>query len=243
MKLLIIQNSHLAPLGVLADCVAERGGQTKILIPSNQDALPSQSDEFNGLIILGGPMHVRDDTYAPLPAVIHLIHQFSKEQKPILGVCLGAQILARAFGKPVYPHHTFELGFTPLNLIASTASADPLLKNCPEAVHVMEWHVDTFDLPDEAVLLMTGAACKNQAFRIGESIYGFQCHLEVTPAILQNWIASNSELLGRSHPNFSDQLNQQIERYLNQSIHFCRSVGYAWLDLVETRMNVSPIAN
>ena len=239
MKLLVIQNSHLAPLGILGECIVKRNGQMKIIATSEGDKLPSQGSYFDGLIILGGPMNAEDDENHPcLREIVNLIHQFTTEHKPILGICLGAQILARAFGKRVYPHHTFELGFTPVFTIGD-ASEDLLLRNCPEVVHLMEWHFDTFDLPKEATLLMSSQICKNQAYKIHDNIYGFQFHLEVNQEIIQNWIDAKDEYVEINYPELAAYLAQQMETYLNQSIDFCWNVGHAWLDLVEARMNAS----
>ncbi|HIK18031.1 MAG TPA: type 1 glutamine amidotransferase [Leptolyngbyaceae cyanobacterium M33_DOE_097] len=236
MKLLVIQNSQIAPLGVLGDCLRDRNVQTEIVAPFKGDSLPEQIQLYSGLIVLGGPMNAEDDeNYPYLSKVVRLIQLFSAAHQPILGICLGAQLIARAFGQRVYPHSTVELGFTPLRSIQAAIVDDPLLQiwSDREPIHLMEWHFDTFDLPTQATLLMTGDRCQHQAYRIHNNIYGFQCHIEVTRAILQDWVVFGNEYLQRHYPNFPEDLAQQIDAYFTQSEKFCRIVGNAWIDLLE----------
>lgn len=240
-KLLVIQNSPTAPLGVLKECIRQRDLSLKILTPLAGDRLPINTS-YNGLIILGGPMNAEDDAQYPhLMDVVRLVQLFSAQNKPILGICLGAQLIARAFGQRVYQHSVVELGFTPLRLIPAAFSSDPLLKsavlsNC-DLVHIMEWHFDTFDLPNEAELLITGDNCQNQGYRIGDNIYGFQCHFEVNQSILQGWLANGRDYLECNHPNFPEQLLEQADLYLDESNFFCHKVGNAWIDLCFQRVS------
>ncbi|WP_319423026.1 type 1 glutamine amidotransferase [Pleurocapsa sp. FMAR1] len=236
-RLLIIQNSPTAPLGVLNQSICDRDISVEILTPLAGERLPI-STAYNGLIILGGPMNAEDDAQYPhLMDVVRLVQLFATEHKPILGICLGAQLIARAFGSRVYQHDVVELGFTPLRLIPTAIADDPLLKSVlpsdSETVHIMEWHFDTFDLPDQAKLLMTGDNCQNQAYRLDDNIYGFQCHFEVNRAILQGWLANGRDYLQSNHPNFPEQLANQADLYLSQSNLFCHKVIHAWLDLVK----------
>lgn len=235
ISLLVIQNSPTAPLGVLEECIRKRNLSLEILTPLAGDRL-SINTSYNGLIILGGPMNAEDDVnYPHLMDVVRLVQLFSAEDKPILGICLGAQLIARAFGQRVYQHSAVELGFTPLRLMASAIANDPLLKSALpsdlDTIHIMEWHFDTFDLPERAKLLMTGDNCQNQAYRIGNNVYGFQCHFEVSQSILQGWLANGRDYLERNHPNFPEQLSKQADLYLDESNLFCRKVGNAWIDL------------
>ena len=235
-KLLVIQNSPSASLGVLEECISQRNIALKILTPSKSNRLPIDTS-YDGLIVLGGPMNAEDDAnYPHLKDAVTLIQLFAKESKPILGICLGAQLIARAFGSRVYQHDVVELGFTPLRGIDSAIVNDPLLNsalpsNC-EPIQIMQWHFDTFDLPQKATLLMTGDRCTNQAYRIHDNIYGFQCHFEVNRSILQGWLANGRDYLEGNHPNFPEQLAKQTDLHLDRSRQFCYQVGNAWLDLI-----------
>lgn len=238
-ELLVIQNSPTASLGVLEECIRERNIAIKILAPSTGERLPI-STSYSGLIILGGPMNAEDDTaYPHLQDVVKLIQIFSEEHKPILGICLGAQLIARAFGKRVYQHSKPELGFTPLRGIKSAIAEDPLLRlalpSNLDPIYIMQWHFDTFELPDRATLLMTGENCQNQAYRIDNNIYGFQCHFEVNQSILQDWLKNGRDYLQTHRPHFCEQLSKQTELYLDRSNLFCHQVSHAWLDTIYSR--------
>ena len=239
-EVLVIQNSPTAPLGVLEECISKRDVALKTLTPSAGERLPINTS-YDGLIVLGGPMNAEDDAnYPHLKDAVSLIQLFAKENKPILGICLGAQLIARAFGSRVYQHDVVELGFTPLRGIDSAIAEDPLLKSALPSnfapIQIMEWHFDTFDLPESAKLLMTGDRCINQAYRIHDNIYGFQCHFEVNRSILQGWLANGRDYLEGNHPDFPEQLAKQTELHLNRSQQFCYQVGNAWLDLIQARV-------
>ena len=239
-SILVIQNSPTAPLGVLDECIRDRHIARTILKPSAGERLPI-STAYDGLIVLGGPMNAEDDDLYPhLMDVVRLIQRFAAEHKPILGICLGAQLIARAFGKRVYLHDTVELGFTPLRGVNSAIADDPLLSSALpsdcNSIHIMEWHFDTFDLPDKAKLLMTGDRCQNQAYRIDDNIYGFQCHFEVNRSILHGWLDNGRDYLQSNHPDFAEQLMEQAELYLDRSHLFCHKVCHAWLDLIQIRV-------
>jgi GMP synthase (glutamine-hydrolysing) len=169
-------------------------------------------DEASGLVVLGGPMNVDEvDRYPFLKLDVQWIQQALETHLPLLGICLGAQLLAKALGAPVYPNSVKEIGWYPLRLLPA-ADDDPLLshldchllnllpsvRNDPlrdrfGIVPVFQWHGDTFDLPDGAVLLAQGASCQNQAFRWGASAYGLQFHIEMTAAMIDDWLSKGDE--------------------------------------------------
>ncbi|MBE9047228.1 type 1 glutamine amidotransferase [Pleurocapsales cyanobacterium LEGE 10410] len=262
IKLLVIQNSPTASLGTLERCIRDysqgipssaklipprdtlgnrdRPITVEILTPAAGERLPINTD-YDGLIVLGGPMNAEDDTHYPhLKDVVRLIQLFSAEHKPILGICLGAQLIARAFGQKIYQHNQVELGFTPLRGSGSAIASDPVLHSAlpsnSEPIHLMQWHFDTFDLPEQATLLMTGDNCQNQAYRIHDNIYGFQCHFEVDRSILQGWLISGRDYFQSNHPDFPKQLEKQAALYLDRSNLFCHKVCHAWLDLIKVLM-------
>jgi GMP synthase-like glutamine amidotransferase len=109
----------------------------------------------------------------------------------MLGVCLGAQLIAKALGARVYPNAVKEIGWYPVHWTAA-AAGDALLAGMPDPATVFHWHGETFDLPDNAVWLGYSDACRNQAFRCGGNIYGLQFHLEVTPAMIAGWIEEDA---------------------------------------------------
>ena len=229
MKILVIQNSVRDPIGILGDHLIYRGAELTTWLPEQQPNLPEGA--FSGLIILGGHMNAHeDDKYPHLQQVVTLIRQFHTENKPIMGVCLGSQLIARAFGSQVYPHSTPELGFSPL-VVVTDAVTEPWLQNCPANLHIMQWHFDTFDLPGQATLLMTNDICKYQAYRIGTNIYGFQFHLEVTPEIIADWLTAKSDWIDTHYPNLDQQIQEQINIHTDNAATFTEQVAHHWLTL------------
>lgn len=233
MHVLVIQNQSSDPPGILGDCVIEQGGTMDIVLPLEGQPIPANSDRYDALLIMGGSMNAeQDDQYPYLLAVTVLIRNFHAAAKPVMGVCLGAQLIARAFGKRVYRNDVVEMGFTPV-FATDAFATDPVLGQTSKKIHLMQWHYDTFDLPAAAELLMTNEACKHQAYRIGKTTYGFQFHLEVNEAILQEWLQLDAEHLKKHYPDFPQKLTQQMAIFLENSKAFCRTVGNAWLKEID----------
>jgi len=242
MNILVVQSTEIDPIGVLGEHLEALGAQLHTWLVDNQPTPPP--GEYTGLIVLGGPMNAHeDDKFPHLKQAVELIQQFHLEDKPVMGVCLGAQLIARAFGSQVYPHTVPELGFAPVRPIElmpaeltteSTAEPEPWLQSCPSNLNIMQWHFDTFDLPKEATLLMTNDVCQNQAFRIGQNIYGFQFHLEVTPEIVMSWLQMKNAWIEANYPQLDQQLKEQIKRHSAQSAQFAQQVAEAWLKLAAT---------
>jgi GMP synthase (glutamine-hydrolysing) len=149
--------------------------------------------------LLGGPMNVDEvEKYPFLAAEVPWIQESLTRGVPLLGICLGAQLLAKACGAKVYSQGIKEIGWYPLELTPA-AEADPLWKGCGPCLTVFQWHGDTFDLPPGAVLLAQSPQCVHQAFRIRQSAYGLQFHLEMTREMIDDWL---------NNPDNSDELHR-----------------------------------
>jgi GMP synthase-like glutamine amidotransferase len=155
-------------------------------------ALPPQ-EAFDLLVIMGGPMGVGDtDRYPWLAGEKAFIRKAIACGKPVLGICLGAQLIADALGARVYPNATREIGWFEIQRHA--AAADHALGAClPPRSKVFHWHGDTFDLPDGALPLARSAACRNQGYVLGDRVAALQFHLETTPQSLEALIANAPE--------------------------------------------------
>jgi len=139
------------------------------------------------LVVMGGPMSVNDEDQFPWLALeIQFIREVIALDKPVLGICLGAQLIANALGAKVFPNRVKEIGWFPVNAVAS---ADPSVFSFPSSQTVFHWHGDTFELPPHAVLLASSEACKHQAFQLGQWVIGLQFHLETTPEAAQDLVA------------------------------------------------------
>lgn len=136
---------------------------------------PSSQVDF--LIILGGPMSVNDEAQFPwLKLEKNYIREMIEAGKPVLGICLGAQLIASALGAKVGPNPGKEIGWFPIQGLSTAAGFV-----FPPSMEVFHWHGETFDLPPQATLLARSEACPNQAFQIGQTVIGLQFHLETTP--------------------------------------------------------------
>jgi len=143
-----------------------------------------------GLILMGGPMSANDDL-PWIPPEIATIREAVHRDIPVLGICLGAQLIARALGARVYRNPEKEIGWSSLQWTAA-ASADPLFHGFRDPETVFQWHGETFDLPPGAEHLAYSSACRHQAFRAGANVYGIQFHLEVTPEIVEEWLRQDA---------------------------------------------------
>jgi len=142
-------------------------------------------EELDWLIIMGGPMSIYDESKNPwLRGEKRFIRQAIQKEKVVLGICLGAQLVADVLGAKVYPNGYKEIGWFPVQKTgeSSGSAVAPLI---PDGIEVFHWHGDTFDMPDGAVHLLRSEACENQAFIYNEYVLGFQFHLETTPGSLQ----------------------------------------------------------
>jgi GMP synthase (glutamine-hydrolysing) len=173
-------------LGLLEESFRERGLPYDVLDMSRRSLRSFDPSEFAGLVVLGGPMNVDEiERYPFLADEVQWIGQAISARVPVLGICLGAQLLAKASGARVYPNSIKEIGWYQIDW---TGEADGIFDGCETSSCVFQWHGDTFNLPPGATLLATSPQCRNQAFRVGKSAYGLQFHIEVTDAIIAEWL-------------------------------------------------------
>lgn len=164
--------------GYIAEWLQERGHAWWVTRLYEHEPLPALS-KFEMLIVMGGPMNIyEDDQYPWLPQERAFIREAIAAGKMVIGICLGAQLIADALGAKVYSNGVKEIGWWPVQFTAE-ARANPLFSNFPPELMVFHWHGDTFDLPEGAMLLASSVACKNQAFMYQNQVIGLQFHLEI----------------------------------------------------------------
>jgi GMP synthase-like glutamine amidotransferase len=186
MKVHILQHVPFEDIGSMDSWLDERGAAKGYTRFFEGAALP-QLKGLDLIIAMGGPMSVNDEATLPwLRPEKQFIRDAVEKGVPVLGVCLGAQLIASAQGARVYPNRQKEIGWYSIEATPGAANTFRF----PEKCTVFHWHGETFDLPSGAVRLAKSAACENQAFQIGQHVIGLQFHLETTPksaqAILEN---------------------------------------------------------
>lgn len=174
--------------------------------------MPAISD-FDWLIVMGGPMSVHDEVQHPwLVEEKRFIRRAVEEGKKVLGICLGSQLISAALGARVYKNKEKEIGWFDIEF-SSHAQSSPLFSGMGKSLKVFHWHGDTFDLPENAVLLASSDGCKNQAYIYKERVLAFQFHAESTVCSLQQMIEN-----GGNELKYGKYIQTDISLLLNRSM-------------------------
>lgn len=225
MRALVLQHVACEPPAVFEDVMRERSWQ--ILRVELDEGEPLPAGGFDAIVAMGGPMSVLDEHEHPwLVAEKALIRDAVRSGVPFWGSCLGVQLLAAALGARVYPGVAPEVGVLPV-MLTPDGRADPVFGGLPGAFPTLQWHGDTFDLPDGAVLLASSPAYANQAFRFGETAYGVQFHVEVTRGLSLEWsaIPAYIEYADRVHgPGAIAPLLEQFEASCEEMQELARTI-------------------
>lgn len=187
-KILALRHIPFEDLGLIADSLTARDIEYEYadLYAGDEPDIHSA----DGLVLMGGPMSANDNL-PYLRREMELIGEAASAGLPILGVCLGSQLIAKALGARVYKNPVKEIGWYKVHW-TEAAARDPLHQGLSSSETVFQWHGETFDLPPGAELLATSRACRHQAYRVGSNIYGLQYHLEVTPHIVADWLRQDA---------------------------------------------------
>ncbi|MFT3790263.1 MAG: gamma-glutamyl-gamma-aminobutyrate hydrolase family protein [Rudaea sp.] len=220
-RILVFQHVAAEPLGTLDPLIRRRGHRVKFVNFERQPDARPRLDRYKGLIVLGGPMNVEDrGERTHLQTEIDVIRQALDEDKPVLGICLGAQLLAHALGGEVRRHRVSEIGWYDL-ATTDAGRGDPVLAPLGDAAPVFQWHGYTFDIPAGATHLARTGTCENQAFRHGSNAYGFQFHLEMDKPLIERWLAL---------PDYRDEL---IAAGLGRDAESIRADTFAHIDAMQ----------
>ena len=182
MRAHYLQHVPFEGLGSIESWLQRAGYEVTATRFYDSDELPPPAD-VDLVAAMGGPMSVNDEQQYPwLAAEKRFIGAAIELGRPVLGVCLGAQLIASACGAAVYPNKVKEIGWLPIQGVEPGADAEqPATFRFPPFLEVFHWHGDTFDLPEGAVRLARSNAALNQAFQLGDSVIGMQFHLDTTP--------------------------------------------------------------
>lgn len=229
-KILVIQHAPPEPAGTIADALPA-GCSLEYVRTFQDETVPKEMGAYEGLIVMGGPMGVRDQgRYPHLRDEMRLMEAAMKADKPVLGVCLGSQLLAGILGAKISPAKK-EIGWHIVRL-SPEGQQDPLFAAAPGSFMPFHWHGDVFEVPPGAVSLASSDMTAHQAFRHGNKSYGLLFHLEVTENMIREMIRTFSDELLEQNVD-SGWLIQKSGEYMPELERISAGVFGRWAALVK----------
>jgi GMP synthase (glutamine-hydrolysing) len=226
-KALIITHVKSEGPGTLGDFLTSQNIDVERVKLYEGEALPEDPLNYDTIITMGGPMGVHDDALYPfLREEIRFLRKVIEGNVPLLGICLGAQLIARACDAAVEKAANREIGWKNI-FITEEGKKDMLFQGIPGVMRVFQWHEDTFEIPEGATFLAAGWGCENQAFRY-RNAFGLQFHIEVTREMLSQWFEGSPEL---------DQILEGYEESESDLISRARTLysNFLWLSDIRKR--------
>lgn len=211
--ILIFRHTPTEGPGYLAEFLERRSIAYRVLAIDAGERLPALPSEARGLVFMGGPMSVND----PLPWIadaLRLIRQASQKNIPLLGHCLGGQLISKALGGTIAANPVKEIGWLPVEKISSPV-ADEWMSGLPNQFEAFHWHGETFTVPEGATRILQSADCANQAYVLG-NILGFQFHVEMTETMVNEWASVNEPEIAR--PSRTVQSAAEMKRDLKERV-------------------------
>ncbi|MDX2195437.1 MAG: type 1 glutamine amidotransferase [Cytophagales bacterium] len=220
MRLHYLQHEIFETPGCILAWASQKGFTLTHTMLYEADARLPQAKDIDALIVMGGSMGANDDDkYLWMSAEKKLITEVINLNKPVLGICLGAQLIANVLGARVYGNHTKEIGWYPVNLTPE-GTHNAVFNAFPNAFHTFHWHGDTFDLPRGAVHIAYSQDCVHQAFMYGTNVLGIQYHPEIRQEDIQMMVAHDSGELA--------QLSESQKNDMDKHQDWCNA-NNAWL--------------
>jgi GMP synthase (glutamine-hydrolysing) len=243
-KILVFQHVPYEPLGTLDPLLKEFGFRIRYVNFGRNPGHRPTLEKYAALIVLGGPMSSDQiDTYPNLVTEVEIIREAIDRDMSVLGICLGAQLLATALGGEVQPNPLREIGWYDVDL-TEAGEADPVLSTFARRQRVFQWHEDGMSLPPGAVHLASSSGSNIQAFRHGEHAYGLQFHLEVDGPLIERWlkVPDNQGALedeaGRMDP---DEIRAQTSESIDALQSLSRATFSRWIDRFELAPRRRPL--
>jgi GMP synthase-like glutamine amidotransferase len=239
-KYLIIVPELAAPPALIGEALLEQGHTYDAIYPMDRFAshsplsypgLPSEPGDYAGLIMMGGPMSANDTAdHAFLQESMALIRGFGVAKRPVLGICLGAQVIARAYGGEVFRLGGLEAGYVGMHTTPE-AKDDPVFANLAGDFTAFHTHYEGIRNIPAATVLATGGMSAVQAYRIGAATYGVQFHPEATIDIARDWVRKFGAVFCRDEPRLITDLDRDFAAYYQGSSRFCRQLIQNWASL------------
>ena len=231
MHILLLQHLEIEPAALIEALIADAGGTIETVRMDRGESAPSALAGYDGMVVMGGPMSANDSHLPYISDELALLEKAIEADFPVLGLCLGAQLLAKAAGAEIVVSPVRELGWYPLQRTWDSAD-DPIFRTLGESgLMVFQWHGETFTLPDSATLVATHPDVPNQAFRIGSSQYGLQFHIEVDQPIIESWMEAGASERSELDDDGIVAIRSESPEYLPAAHAFCREMVSAWLVL------------
>ncbi|AYM58735.1 GMP synthase [Agrobacterium sp. ATCC 31749] len=232
MRVAIIENMAGTPHGQIGVALREAAADIHVIRAYAGDSLPEDADDHDALVVLGGEQNAIDDVLYPyLPDLALLMKAFGDAGKAVMGVCLGSQLLARAYGGENILSGPPEFGWQDVSLTPEGLS-DPLLAGQQQNFPIFQWHCDTFTLPPDATRLATNAATQNQAFRIGRAAYGTQFHFEASTEVVDEWCRRFPGSVERMSPGWLENYGDHRGTRAQMADMAGLEIARAWIRLI-----------
>lgn len=217
--------THEGP-AFLGDFLQQRGLDYQVIKIDEGDAVPETIQDISGLVLMGGPMSV-NDSLPWIPQVQYLVREAQDADIPILGHCLGAQLIATAMGAVVGKNQCVEIGWHPVSIVDQKSD---WLQGLEQDFEVFHWHGETFSIPEHANRILGNKHCPNQGFTMGNTL-ALQCHVEMTAELVRQWVDINSADLAQPHGavQSAEQIMQGLDEKISRLQHIADILYRKWI--------------
>lgn len=231
MRVAIVENTRITHHGQVGVALHEAAALIDLYKPWSGQPLP-QSVDADALVVFGGEQTALDDhTHPYLPDLARLMAGYTAMDRPVLGICLGSQLLARAFGGENHLGTAPEFGWVDVTL-TDAGRADPVLSRVAQTFPIFQWHSDTFTLPEGAIHLAQSHTAQNQAFRIGRATYGTQFHFEASRSVVRDWSDTFPETIERMLPGWAASHSTLAATRGVEADNHGLTLARAWVSLI-----------
>lgn len=232
MRVLVIENFAGTPLGLVERALRETGAEIDLRKAYLGEPFPDTPRGNDGLVVLGGGQSALDDEDHPyLPGVAKLTRDFGEADKAVLGICLGAQLVARGHGAKNILGRPIEFGWHEVRP-TEAGLRDPVIAAIDGGSPTFHWHTDTFTLPPGAAHLAASDMTENQAFRIGRAVYGIQFHLEADRPLVEEWSDEFAEMIAQYTPEWPSRRREEAARHGEKADAIGLAIARRWVGLI-----------
>jgi GMP synthase-like glutamine amidotransferase len=229
MKILVVENYPNSPLGNVGAALAEADVRIDTVAAHSGEPVPESPEGYDGLIMLGGAQSaLDDDDYPFLPALARLTRAFGDSGRAVLGICLGSQIIARAYSGGNVLDRPLEFGYRPVWPLPEAAE-DPVLSALTVPTPIFHWHKDTVTLPAGAVRLAESEMTPNQAWRMGDNVYAVQFHFEASAEVVTDWSERARDHILEHAPEWPEKLPLELEKNSTTADKLGLELGRRWV--------------